>query len=346
MASLKSFAFSLVVAASVWIGWYRLGGGAPLFTNLLELWQIALTMVFGSFIAGATSEGGGAVAFPVLTKVLSVSPVDARVFSLAIQSVGMSAASLVILAMKIRLEWRVIRWASAGGAGGIVMGCAWIAPQLPPAVTKIIFTVMVASFAFVLWALNRHFPARHQKLPVFGHKEKFILLTTGFLGGVMSGLVGNGIDIIVFSLIVLLFRVCEKVATPTSVVLMAINALVGFAFQLIFLGGLSQEVKAYWLAAIPVVVVGAPAGAMLCSILNRTIIVRVLLALIAVEAVSTLLLIPMNLPVIAGGSVSLAGFLALYVLMYRCQTYLPPHIRTSATAGHFRAGRAMLGAEE
>ena len=30
-------------------------------------WFMSVTMAFGSFIAGATSEGGGAVAFPVMT---------------------------------------------------------------------------------------------------------------------------------------------------------------------------------------------------------------------------------------------------------------------------------------
>jgi hypothetical protein len=55
-------------------------------------WVVRLS--FGSMIAGGTSLGGGAVAFPVFTKVLHITPYDAKVFSLAIQSVGMSAASL------------------------------------------------------------------------------------------------------------------------------------------------------------------------------------------------------------------------------------------------------------
>lgn len=52
----------------------------------------------------------------------------------------------------------------------------------------------------------------------------------------MSGLVGNGIDIITFSVMVLLFRLSEKIATPTSVILMAINALVGFALHALVIG--------------------------------------------------------------------------------------------------------------
>ena len=46
-------------------------------------------MIFGAAIAGMTSEGGGAVAFPVMTLVLGIEPTVARDFSLMIQSCGL-----------------------------------------------------------------------------------------------------------------------------------------------------------------------------------------------------------------------------------------------------------------
>lgn len=61
-------------------------------------------MLFGSMVAGGTSMGGGAVAFPVLTKLLEVPPHEAKVFALAIQSVGMTAATLTIIAMQIKMD--------------------------------------------------------------------------------------------------------------------------------------------------------------------------------------------------------------------------------------------------
>jgi uncharacterized protein len=68
--------------------------------NMIENGEISLTMVFGSMIAGGTSLG--AVAFPVLTKVLSVSPYQAKVFALAIQTIDMGAASMTIIAMETK----------------------------------------------------------------------------------------------------------------------------------------------------------------------------------------------------------------------------------------------------
>lgn len=47
-----------------------------------------VTMLLGSFVAGITSEGSGAVAFPVMTLALHLNPQVARDFSIMIQSVG------------------------------------------------------------------------------------------------------------------------------------------------------------------------------------------------------------------------------------------------------------------
>ena len=55
-----------------------------------DWWPMSLTMVLGSFVAGASAEGGAAVAFPVFTKLLHISAPEARTFGLMIQSAGMT----------------------------------------------------------------------------------------------------------------------------------------------------------------------------------------------------------------------------------------------------------------
>ncbi|HID99960.1 MAG TPA: sulfite exporter TauE/SafE family protein [Thiotrichaceae bacterium] len=313
--SWKPLGFSAIFAVIVWLVWFKLAGPFP-FAYIQNHWKISLTRVFGSLIAGATSEGGGAVAFPVFTKLLHISPQEATVFSLAIQSVGMTAASLVIIYMGIQVEWRVIRCASLGGVLGITLSSILLAPLLPSPVIKMSFTAMVASFAITLFALNRTQRLCYNRLPNFRIPERILLFMVGFTGGIMSGLVGNGIDIITFSVMVLLWHLNEKIATPTSVILMAINALVGFALHLFIIGDFTPKVYAYWQAAIPVVV-GAPLGAILCSYLSRLTIVRILITLIAVEFISSLLLIPLTMAVITSGLITFLVFSGLYYWMYR-----------------------------
>ncbi len=269
--------------------------GADIFNIISENWEVTLTMVFGSIIAGLTSEGGGAVAFPVFTKILHVPPHEAKVFSLAIQSVGMTAASLCIFFMRLPVQKKVILWASLGGAIGIMLSSAFIAPLMAPKLVKIAFTIMAASLAITLIFINvGHLKFRHEKIQDFTRLHATIFFITGFIGGTMSGLIGNGIDIITFTVMVLLFRISEKISTPTSVVLMAVNAVIGFAFHVFVLNDFSETVQNYWLAAIPVVVIGAPLGALLCSYLKKEKIAAVLVALITVELVSTIIIIPMS----------------------------------------------------
>lgn len=297
-------------------------GVYPAFLNLIAHWEIVLTMFFGSIIAGGTSLGGGAVAFPVFTKILDIPPQDAKVFSLAIQSIGMSAASLAILMTGIQIEGRVLLLSSIGGTFGMFLGLTLLAPQLSPDVVRISFSFMLASFAITLFTLNRQTQRHcHRQVPCWGWRERGICLMAGFIGGVMSGLVGNGIDIFVFAVIVLLFRVNEKIATPTAVILMAVNALFGTLLQVFYLKDFSEPVLGYWLSAIPIVVVGAPLGAMVCSFLRRELIANCLLALISIELVTSIVLIPMRPALVISGALTLAVFSGLNYWMYRTKTY-------------------------
>lgn len=313
---------SVLVAITVWTVWLILTGPGEALSNLIANWEAAVTMVFGSIVAGGTSMGGGAVAFPVFTKVLHVSPQDAKVFSLAIQSIGMSAASVTIVAMGTKVEWRFIRWASLGGIFGIVLGSVFLAPVLPSDVIKISFTTMVSSFAVVLFALNQ--TRRRPKLTIsfWGNRERAVSLVAGLWGGIVSGLVGSGMDIFGFSILVLLFGMCEKISTSTSVILMAINAVVGFILHEYFIGDFVEPILGYWLAAVPVVVVGAPIGAMLCSLLKRKTIVRILIGLISIELVSSLLLIPLNATLIYSSLFVFILFSSIYYWMYQTKMFI------------------------
>ncbi|MGK7940243.1 MAG: sulfite exporter TauE/SafE family protein [Crocosphaera sp.] len=305
------------IALIVWTAWLTILGPFSAFSYLLNHWESSLTMTVGSMIAGGTSMGGGAVAFPVFTKVLKVPPHDAKVFSLAIQSIGMSAAALTICLTGIKVEWKVIRWGSLGGVLGIFLGLRFLAPLLPPDIIKMSFTMMVTSFGLTLMALNRGVRNYYFAMPVWRNRERGILILAGFLGGLMSGLVGSGIDIFTFSVMVVLFHLCETVATPTSVIMMAINAVTGFCLQVFVLNDFSEPVVSYWFAAIPVVVIGAPLGAILCSLMQRQTIANIVLALISIEVTTSLALIPLTPITVYASLIALVVFSALNYLMYR-----------------------------
>lgn len=308
---------SFLTIAAVWAAWLLLQGPINAFTNFITHWKIALTMVFGSLVAGSTSMGGGAVAFPVLTKLLGIAPYQAKVFSLAIQTVGMGAASLTIIGMGVPLPWRLIYAASLGGVPGIWLGTTILSPILPPDTTRFLFTMILASFGIILLLFRKVQSDRKLVISIWNQQTKFIVFGAGFLGGIMSGLVGSGMDIILFSVLILLFNLCERISTHTSVVLMAINAAVGFFLHQFIIGDFVAPVQNYWLAAVPVVVFGASVGAIICHFLSRQTIRRILIALIGIEFLTSLLLIPLTLSTIYFGFLVFTLFYSIYYQMYK-----------------------------
>ncbi|NEO95374.1 MAG: sulfite exporter TauE/SafE family protein [Moorea sp. SIO3G5] len=308
---------SLFCAIATWSIWLFAVSPSRVISLFEANWEIASTMIFGSMVAGSTSMGGGAVAFPVLTKVLQLSPHDAKVFSLAIQSVGMSAASLTIMAMRTKVEWRFIFWASLGGIPGIFFSSSFLAVLLPSEAIKISFTMMISSFAVVLFASNRTKIRRNLAIPFWGNRERFISLITGMIGGIISGLVGSGMDIFCFSIMVLLFGLCEKISTPTSVILMAINAIAGLIFHKYIIRDFGEPIINYWLTAVPVVVIGAPTGAIIGSLLKRKTIVSIVIGLILIELVSSLILIPISVVSIGFSVFVFVMFCSIYYWMYQ-----------------------------
>lgn len=274
-----------------------------------ERWAMSITMVFGSMIAGATSEGGAAIAFPVMTLALGIAPPVARDFSFMIQSVGMVAAAFTILFMRVAVEWMSLIYVSIGGVAGIIIGLEYVAPQLTPPYAKMYFVVIWSSFAVGLFMLNRnHDRVVYPGIPNFhegvmwrapGSLGKFIffnwkretLIAFGVLGGVFSGMSGSGIDICSFSALTLLFRVSEKVATPTSVILMAINTTVGFAYREFAMGGVNEDAWGFLLVCAPIVVIGAPIGSFLGSHFHRLTLAGIIYFIDAAQLIGALVVV-------------------------------------------------------
>ena len=105
----------------------------------------------------------------------------------------------------------------------------------------------------------------------------------------------------------------EKVATPTSVILMAGNAVVGASWSMAR-GSLATEAWNYWQVCVPVVVVGAPLGAYFIRQRTRQFIARFLYASIFVQFLAALIIVPQTASlllftgaVFAGGSLLFAG---------------------------------------
>nr|VFJ54440.1 MAG: Uncharacterized membrane protein YfcA [Candidatus Kentron sp. DK] len=299
---------------AVWLIAMAMGDRWALF---LPNYFMSLVMAAGSFIAGSTSMGGGAVAFPVMTLVFDISPSVARDFSLMVQSVGMMAASAAIVIMGVRVEKKALPWAGAGGLLGLLLGYEVLFPLLAPAVVKTLFASVVFSFGLMLWWINRHANRfRVTAIRRFDSVVRLELFLTGLAGGMVSGILGSGVDIVVFSVLVLRFGICEKVATPTSVILMGTNALAGMLWGM-GTGALAPEAWGYWWVCVPVVAFGAPFGAWCMGHWQRLHIVWFICALIVLQYAGTLLIVPQTPMLLAGNVFVIAASLLLFRLFHQ-----------------------------
>ncbi|HEY9071962.1 MAG TPA: sulfite exporter TauE/SafE family protein [Candidatus Ozemobacteraceae bacterium] len=285
----RRFLISWLVFAA-WASFMLFSGSFSLFR---EHWPVSLTMTLGSFVAGATAEGGGAVAFPVFTKLLHIPSEAARDFALAIQSVGMTCGALIIIRSGYAWLPGVYAWALAGAAATLVPGLLWLAPLVPAPYPKIVFTLFTLCFGLFLWHLNRGPRNIAETIDTSRPHRWFAFFVTGALGGLISSLVGSGADVVLFVVLCLRYGIDEKIGTRTTVVLMGSISTIGFLFRLLS-GTLAPGVLPMWLCAAPIVAFGAPLGAAFCSWQPREHVVVFLLALIAIEFVTTLLLVPFD----------------------------------------------------
>jgi uncharacterized membrane protein YfcA len=259
----------LLWLALFYTGWMLLvlSGGHE--GELLDHWPIAVSMAAGSYVAGSTPMGGGTVGFPVLVLLLDMPATLGRDFSFAVQAVGMTSASIYILCTRQPLEWPMLRAALLGSLFGTPLGILYVAPLVGDLFIKLLFATLWCSFGLLHLRYLREICSREGMTPVqpsFDRRAGFLVGFFGALG--VASITGVGIDMMLYMVLVLLCHADLKIAIPTSVILMAFTSLVGVAVKSLG-GGFAPGTFEQWLAAAPVVAVGAPLGALVVSRVGR-----------------------------------------------------------------------------
>lgn len=232
-------------------------------------WPIALAMALGSYVAGSTPMGGGTVGFPILVLLFGMPASLGRDFSFAVQSIGMVSASIFILARRQPLAWAMLKGAMVGSLIGTPLGIFFIAPLIPELWIKIVFAVIWCSFGVLhLYRLGEI--ASHDGMTEFDERWDFrVGLTLGALSGAtIAAVTGVGIDMVLYAALVLLCRADLKIAIPTSVVIMAFTSVLGIVVKNLSTG-LQPGAYDNWLAAAPIVALGAPLGVFVVSLIGR-----------------------------------------------------------------------------
>jgi uncharacterized protein len=285
----------------------------------LAHWPMAAAMAVGSYLAGSTPMGGGTVGFPVLVLLMDLPATLGRDFSFAIQAVGMTSASIYILCRRQALEWPMLRAALPGALLGTPLGVAFVAPLVSDLFIKLLFAAMWCSFGLLHLRRINEITAYEGMTPhdvAFDHRVGFIV---GFFGGLtVASITGVGIDMFIYMVLVLWCHADLKIAIPTSVILMAFTSVVGVTAKLL-LGGLQPGTFENWLAAAPVVALGAPFGALVVSRVGRRPTLIVVSVLCVLQFLWTLVheRAALNAWSVAAALLGVLVFLLVFQDMYR-----------------------------
>lgn len=227
-------------------------------------WPVAIAMAAGSFVAGSTPVGGGTVGFPVLVFAFGEPGGLGRDFSLAIQSVGMVSASVLILVTRTRLAWGLLRPVLLLTTV-LLPPMLLLAPHAPATAPAVVFAGCWAAFGLTVFS---RLEVLRTQTAQDATPERGAVLLVALAGCGAVALVGAGLDLVLFIALVVLFRCDLRVAVPSSVVVMAYGSVLGTATQL-SLGRLDPAVLDYWVAAAPVVAIGAPVGVLALRLIPR-----------------------------------------------------------------------------
>lgn len=331
----------------LWVVVVTSGG---LIGRVLDHWESAFTMLFGSFLAGSSPEGGGAVAFPVFTKILEVPAPVARTFGLSIQAVGMTVAVVAILLNRRLVHLRAALVGSAAAIIGFLASVALFSYReelfWPPTTgagwVKATFSIVLATTSVLMIRHLREDRRRGEAEPAaaWSRRTDVAIIVAGLAGGVLSSWTGTGANIVVFLVLMVILGVRARVALPTAIIVMAAVSVVGFVLFGLIDGQLAVEVSGdtvvsvggtptdlpaaqndllgLWLAAVPVVVWGAPLGSFVAAKVREPWLVGFVAVLASAEVITTFVLVddlrsnPAITVYLAAGLVLLpAGFIAL-----------------------------------
>jgi len=286
--------------------------------RVAEHWRAALTMIFGSFVAGATPQGGGAVAFPVFTKVIGTPAAVARTFSLSIQAIGMVTAGLSIVLSGKPIERRAVLAGGGAGVIGFLVGLLLLTDHstpfwnshIPDPYVKVTFTVVLAALAYIVYLVLDEGDCGRSTLPIWNNRMWVGVVAAGLIGGAASALIGSGADVFVFLFIVVIAGLHPRVGVPSSVLAMAMVSLTGIVVLGIIDGQLATQVAGdsvvavggtpidpipraqndvfgMWIAAVPIVVWGAPLGTIFIHMLREKRLISFVAGMALLEVIST-----------------------------------------------------------
>ena len=189
---------------------------------------------------GLIGSGGSVLTVPILVYIMGVNPVLATSYSLFI--VGSTAlAGTVNNYFKKQVNTKTALLFGITSVLTVYATRRWMLPAIPhtlfwvkhfevtkPMATMVLFAILML-FSSVAMIKNNRQQDIHNSKPALQHNPVPVYLGYGILIGLVTGLLGAGGGFLIIPVLVLLLKLPMKEAVGTSLLIIALNSLLGFA---------------------------------------------------------------------------------------------------------------------
>eukprot|EP01125_Pyxidicula_operculata_P022301 TRINITY_DN9040_c0_g1_i1.p1 TRINITY_DN9040_c0_g1~~TRINITY_DN9040_c0_g1_i1.p1 ORF type:complete len:347 (+),score=44.10 TRINITY_DN9040_c0_g1_i1:32-1072(+) len=278
-----SYFFGLVFDGTGFLLWILLINVLLTQDEMRELWFMPFIGVLGATVAMSTPAGGGIFYFPAITA-LRCSPQNAVAFNLAGQSTGMGlfgAASWIRKSRDSIIFWVVGLATFTGWIGTLLSLAVEVHQELPLRIIFLIFSFLLLLYViYLLWKDKTKDVGEIEK----SIKNIAILSIFGLLGGIISGYIGVGTDMIIFAVLSAVYKVDSRKATATSVLVMGWTSVFPALIHLFYF----QDVPVnLWLMAIGGSILGARFGVLIYKLLGRRKMTILFAFILVIEVIRT-----------------------------------------------------------
>ena len=267
-------------------------------------WYMSIAMGPASMIAGSTPCSAGVVIYPVTQLLPLQPPPDSRDASILLQAVGLAAATYTILLRKQELLHGCADLLLIFNVVGVIGVCAGLIAAIERTAANVLFTGTVFAFGVayfyssevMIWFAPPHTVlGRTEQAHEEGAEERlddpasvFLASAAAFCGGFLTATIGTGADIMLYAFGVFGWKRSSRAnslgpaqLTAAAVVTMTLQStLTCLGRALSVDGGFTRPTLLCWAVMVPVVVVGAPLGA-LCLSPSRAVLLRRLFFVLA-----------------------------------------------------------------
>jgi uncharacterized protein len=237
---------------------------------------LVLSLLIGVSL-GLLGGGGSILTVPILTYVAGMAAKDAIMSAMFVVAVT-SAVGLIGHARAGRVMWGTGIWFGASGMVGAFLG-GRVAAVIPAHILMVAFGVMMAVTAIAMMRRPTHRRLTAQKELALGKAA-----VLGLLIGALTGLLGVGGGFLIVPALVLFARTSMQQAIGTSLLVICMNSVAGFAGHL-------GHASIHWgvtLAVAAVAVTGSVLGAHVAGRVPPVLLRRAFALLVAIVAVVVL----------------------------------------------------------